>query len=468
MFLAQNQGIGIRQGQGQRLGLSVAMRQSLEVLKMPQQELGAYLAAQIDENPLLELGLVRKEEVEGEPFNPSLPDEPDMEEVKWEGLFAYGAGRNDDGKGRGPVLDLERLAVPLEESYRINLHHQLGTMAMPEYQRWLCGYLVDCLDRRGYLAFQLEDIASETGAPAFEVEQALYLLQSLTPTGTAARSLSECLILQLAQGPHFYGETVRLVKEGLPLLARNDYKGLATLLKCSEGEAAYYAAVIRGLNPIPSQGYGDEETRGAALPDAMVKEVGGRLVVEINGQGLPPLALNEQYLSLMGQSCDKETQNYLQAQKQRAEALMGAVKERGSTLGRVVATVAEAQWVFFTGRGGLVPMTLADIAERLGMHPSTISRAVQDKVIVCPKGTVPLKQLFTAALPTKNHGWVSSAVVKSRIELFIKAEDSRRPLSDEGLRQALAAAGMEVSRRTVAKYRCALGIEKASLRRRRG
>lgn len=465
----------LMQRQEQKQILSQSQRQSLEILQMPVLELQEYLQDRALENPLLELEL---------PQELHLPDpaehtaeEGSGEADRWEAtgsevaaVWDLPAGEEQSSWGRGGDGEWDRMAALADpadrgESLAQALHEQLLRMPrLTDELRRLADYLADCLNENGFLEFALEDLAAEQGVSVFQMEQALYLLQSLQPAGVAARTLPECLVLQLAQTKDFNEHTVRLVREGLELLAKNNMTAIARLLECSPAQAQAAAKAVRALNPRPAQGYGTGPL-AYQIPEAVFRRENGQVVIELERRLAPRLQLNEQNCSLLQQSDTPEAKAYLKERRAEAQQLLRAVAERESTLVRLLRQLAQDQQDFFLQGGPLKPMTLTRMAQSLGLSLSTVSRAVQGKTLQFEGKSLPLKRFFSAGVPVEG-GQVSSESIKRQLLRFVQAEDPAKPLSDEALRAALEAVNLPVARRTVAKYREELGIPSSSARRR--
>ncbi len=463
------------QSQQQKLVLNHQMRLSLKVLRMPIWELREYLAQEINENPVLEPDGGFADEAD-ERFAALTLEKPAAEALHPEEEALTGTDtrvsmRGDDMPGWESFsgegsLDPGQLHRNKGQGFRESLLEQLAVMSLAEDFEPLCAYVVECLDRRGYLDVPLEDIAGETGRELFEVTQALYAVQSLLPTGVGARDLQECLILQLVEGPDFCANTITLVKCGLELLARRDTKAIAKLLGCGEAETMDAVRAVLALNPIPSRGYDTGEDIVHVIPDALVEKDGEGYSIILNRSILPKVSIDAEGLARMAEAVDKQTKQYLRERQQSARMLAGAVEERYTTLHRLLAAIVKRQPQFFADGKSLQPMTLADMAEELGVHVSTVSRTVQDKAIVCAAGTVPLKSLFSGGIRSRHSGDViSAAVIREKLRKCIESEDKARPLSDEDLKHALEAMGISASRRAIAKYREGMGIPASSRRR---
>lgn len=463
------------QQQEQKQVLSQSQRHSLEILQMPVLELQEFLQEKALDNPLLDLEL---------PQELHLPDPADQtaeerrgETDRWEATGSESAAVWDlpagEGLGswnRGGDGDWDPMATLTDpadrgESLAQALHEQLLHLpGLTDGLRRLADYLADCLNENGFLEFRLEDLAAEQGVSVFDMEQALYVLQSLQPTGVAARTLPECLVLQLAQTRDFNEYTVRLVREGLELLAKNNMSAIARLLGCTQAQAQAAAKAVRALNPRPAQGYGTGPL-AYQIPEAVFRRENGQVSIELERRLVPRLHLNEQNCQLLQASGTPEAKTYLKERKAEAQQLLRAVDERENTLVRLLRQLAQDQREFFLQGGPLKPMTLTRMAQTLGLSLSTVSRAVQGKTLQFEGKSLPLKSFFTTAVPVEG-GTVSSESIKRQLLRFVQAEDPAKPLSDEALRAALEAVNLPVARRTVAKYREELGIPSSSARRR--
>lgn len=345
------------------------------------------------------------------------------------------------------------------------LHEQISTYHLPKITEDISRYLVDCLDARGYFEMDPADIAEILRVPHFEVMQALYFLQSLSPIGVGARSLEECLTLQLAQGPEFNEYTMHIVSNGLRLLAQNKISAIAKMLHLSVSKAQYYCDYIRSLNPIPSRGYATQEETAYIIPDAVVECSDEVISLRMNNDFVPCITVNQTYLDLLGEM-DAEAQKYIRECMSKADNLLKSIADRNKTLQRIILCVFELQPRFFRDGKCLMPMTMNEVAERLELNVSTVSRAIQGKYIICNGGTVSLRSLFTSGYVANGSDTVSSDTIKEKIRAFVAAEDTKHPLSDAKLCAALKSTGVDVARRTVAKYREELGIPSSQLRKR--
>ena len=445
------------QSLSQKLVLTQNMRQSLDCLQLSAPELSEYVQEIALSNPLLDVQSPTYYETQ-------LPSEAAPEREAPEVREADGWQGVSPGRGGDAQTDFTAYLVR-EKTFRDHLNEQIGQMKLVDDELLrLCRFLIDCLDERGYLDCPLEDLAREFDIPLFSLEQALFAVQMLDPPGVGARDLTECLTLQLAQSRSFDALALTIARDGLELLSKRDYSGLAEKLGVSVGEARAAAAKILALNPIPSRSFAGSEQIAYVAPDAVFSMQQGQLVIELNERILPRLSVNAEY-SALSASDDPEVQRYVKEKLSEAQALIKGVHTRCDTLLQLIRLIADEQHNYFCHGGELVPITMQQVAEKMGMSTSTISRAAQNKYIQFQGRTIPLRSFFTTAI--RSDAAVSSHAVKQRIRSLIQAEDPAAPLSDEALRLALSALGVEVSRRAVAKYRMAMDIPSSSQRRKR-
>lgn len=441
-----------QQQQNTALHVTQTIKESLHCLELSVFELQGYLQDAALSNPLLDLD--------------SLCKNADGIFVRWESQEKAGNWHRNGTAGE-PV-DFANRYIQIR-SFSQQLHDQVNQMQLLDRadnrQRTLCHFLVDCLDGRGYLSAPLTDIAKEIGQPLFLLEQALFTVQMLEPVGVGARDLSECLLLQLAQTPYFSPGTVRLIREGLPLLARQDSNGLRRLLKADFKESQRIVGIIRSLNPIPSRGFYTGESLPICIPEAEIFCEGGRLVVEMNPYARPHLSIYPEYLKLLQSPEHQEIHSYIREKRKEIQDLKRTVQQRWDTVSQLILALVDLQKNFFLG-GDLKPITMGQMADILGRNISTISRAVTNKAIQFSGKTILLRDLFSSSVPYKEGAPLSSAVVKKRIQQLILLEDRESPLSDEELHIQLGACGISISRRTVAKYREELQILPSFYRKR--
>ena len=440
----------LSQKQTQQQVLSAAMKQSLHILQLPLPALQDELNDIALENPMLELAS-------------STPDVPAWQEDLSGRKFERATSQHT--RDDAPLERNDENEV--QETFVSHLQRQLPQIAqhLPERYLPMCAFIIESLDRRGYLDEPIDLLAASMGVSVEDATQALYAVQTLSPIGTGARNLEECLLLQLAEGKDFNRYTLAIVREHLLLLARNDFAALARALKLSQNEARAYGQVIRSLNPIPSNGFrSHQDDNHPVIPDAVAELQGDEVIVHYNHAAIPRPAVNREYQSMLDSTEDPGVQEYLKQRLQQIYKLQQDLDKRESTLIRLIRHILTVQRSYVLGlTEAPAPLSIQEIAEALSLHPSTISRAVRDKYVTISGRTIPLKNLLSARIGKGIP--MSRDMLRLCLERLIEAEDKAHPLSDESLAAALSTMDIQISRRTVAAYREQFDIPPASRRR---
>lgn len=435
----------------QELKLTPQLLQSMEILQMNSQELLEYLGRVTEENPLLE---------QEDAHDLRSAYEELRQKASWIDGGVYGATFAHE-EGELP----ERGRVDREmESLSAFLCDQLERKRLAKPLLALAKYIAQLVDEDGYLTG--EDLAAlaELKIPQPLIDQALETVQGLDPAGVGARSLSECLLLQLARRDDVSPVVLDVAARFLPELGRRHYGAISRALAVSVEEVQAAERVIAGLDPHPGRAFQSPEPAVYVRPDIFIVELDGEWKAVLNEYYLPRISVSSYYARLLRESDEKETRAYLQQKMQQAKWLLNSLERRGGTLRRCADAILETQRPFFTGEtGALSPMSLTSLAEMVEVHPSTISRATRGKYLQCRQGTYPLRYFFSRAVSAQGP---SRQAVKQKLLALVRAEDPAHPLSDQQLCALLAQNGMEVARRTVAKYRMELGIDSAAARRR--
>lgn len=431
----------------QELRLTPQLLQSVEVLQMNSQELLDYLNRVSEENPLVE---------QSDTAELHRAYEALRQKVRW-----INGGLPEDGHG----AMMERGAADREtESLSAFLCDQLERRRLPGPLLALCRYLAELVDGDGRLSQEDIDGVAELKIPPALIRQAVETLQSLEPVGVGARSLSECLLLQLARREDASPLDMEIVRRLLPDLGKKHYGLIARELRVTQEEIRAAEKRIAALDPCPGRSFQPPEPTLYVRPDVFIAEVDGELQVILNDYYLPRVSISSYYARLLKESDDPETRAYLREKMQQARWLLSSLERRGGTLRQCAGAILEAQYAFFSGRSpDLAPMTMAALAEQLGLHPSTVSRATREKYLQCRQGTYPLRYFFSRAIGEQGP---SRQTVKLRLAELIRQEDPRRPLSDQKLSELLERQGIPIARRTVAKYRMELHLGSAAARRR--
>ena len=457
--------------QGQSLTMTPQLVQSIKLLQLSHMELSAYVEAELERNPLLH---------EGEPAadapSPTLADflraKRKSEEASPRLIPGPSPLRAESGSGaqaassghaelRPELEDTLARAASLAE----HLESQLDLATADPWIREIAEHLIHTLDEAGYLREDMAEIAETLSASREEAEAALRLIQTFEPSGVGARNLAECLKIQLRERNRL-DPAMQILLDHLHLAARQDFAALRRLCGVDQEDLADMLSEIRRLEPKPGLAFTPLHI-DVLVPDVLVRpSPEGGFRVELNPDTLPRILLNRSYYAEVAKLVrGDEDRTFLSECLQSANWLTRSLEQRAKTILRVATEIVRQQERFFReGVAALRPLTLKSVAEAIGMHESTISRVAANKAIGTPRGTFPMKYFFNAATGEGGH---SSKAVRHRIRQLIEAESSSDVLSDEAIAQKLKAEGIEVARRTVAKYREALRIPSSAARRRK-
>ena len=359
------------------------------------------------------------------------------------------------------------------ESLQSHLLWQLNLAPMTDTDRLIAATLIDCINNQGYLEESLEEVLEsfdpELDIELDEIEAVLRRLQHFEPVGVAARDLRECLLLQLRQladDTPWRSEAQRLVSDYLELLGGRDYSQLMRRLKLKEDELRQVIELIQSLNPRPGSQIESSEPE-YIVPDVIVRKDSGRWLVELNQETVPRLRVNPQYAGLVRRADTSTDNTFMRNQLQEARWFIKSLQSRNETLMKVATQIVEHQRGFLEyGEEAMKPLVLHDIAEAVGMHESTISRVTTQKYMHTPRGIFELKYFFSSHVSTAEGGECSSTAIRAIIRKLVAAENVKKPLSDSKIASMLEEQGIQVARRTVAKYRESLGIAPSSERKR--
>lgn len=466
----------LTQTQDQRLQQVLAphLRQSLEVLQAPVLELQTLIRQQLEQNPALEERLEPHETIELEsPPAPTAEEITEEELQQWlaydeawreryQRARAFGAASPEEEERHQRLL--ESLSRP--ESLQEHLLRQIAFSDASREEREIARLLIGSLNDDGYLNVTLGELSETTGISIERLEAALKLVQELDPPGIGARDLKECLALQLARRGEQGSLAARVVESHLEDLAKQRHLEIARALNVPVSEVYEAARVIQSLDPKPGRDFGGEPPV-EVVPDAAIVQTDDGYAVVLNRERLPRVRVNRQYLKLLDDpSTPPETREYVREKVRAGLALIRSLHLRQDTLGAIVREIAERQREFFErGPAGLRPMTMAQVAEKIGVHETTVSRAVAGKYVETPRGVFPLRYFFSTGYQTADGRDVAATGVKDAIRAMIEQEDPAAPLSDETIARRLAERGLSVARRTVAKYREQMGIPPSHERR---
>lgn len=447
---------GLNLTQEQKLIMTQEMQLSVKLLQMSSMELSDYVENQVSENPILDF----------EEGDKSLKNEKEASDIS--DLMKYFEA--SDYKKSSYTKDDETSPfayIACESSLTDYLLEQIGFMELRKSVKTVCKYIIESLDSRGYLSFPTEEIAKELNIDNNAIAKALEIVQSLEPSGIAARDLKECLIIQLQRKGLKDTNLYKIVNDYLEYVADNKYGFISENLNISKVKAQEYGDIIKKLEPKPSRGFYTGESTTYITPDAYIRRIGQELHVIINDSLMPKLTINNFYKEILNDNKNKEAEDYIKDKFNSALFLVKSIEHRKSTIYNVLCEIVKIQQEYFLkGKEYLKPMTLKDISEALDMHESTVSRAIREKYVDTEQGVVKIKDLFKSGVTQGVDEAISSNSVKFQIKKLIEEENKEKPLSDQELCDILVAKGMNIKRRTVAKYREELGFKSSSKRKR--
>jgi RNA polymerase sigma-54 factor len=462
---------------GQQLTMTPQLQQAIKLLQLPVLELQAQVQLALESNVMLEVEdeesqeLTPLEQEQAVDQAPDADEGPREEEVSVEMVDPWDDTSTPAGEKRTNDDDDRPLEFADEAERDLHQHliWQLETSPLDPRQVWIGEAIIDALNDDGYLTESLADILASltTDLPVTmdEVEQILAYVQTFDPAGIGARSVSECLCLQLSQlEPETPGRdlALRLAQDHLQDVADRDVATLRRALEVDEEALQEAMALIQGCQPRPGSAFQSSQPE-YIVPDVFVKRTASGWAVEINPASVPRLRVNQSYAGVVARSADYAT---LRAQLQEARWLIRSLEIRRETLLKVARTIVQRQSAFLEkGDEAMEPMILRDVAEAVSMHESTISRVTTGKYMHTPRGIFEFRYFFSSHVAGTDGGDVSSVAIRARIRRLIADEDGARPLSDAQLAELLASEGIKVARRTVAKYRESLGLASSSERR---
>lgn len=461
-----------------KLVMTPQLRQAIKILQLPRGELDALVYEELAENPVL---AVEQGEEEVSPAEAGvMGDEPPLdlqpekptpsEDIDWRSyLESYNDempslpawGDEDVDEERQNLIENQPNRT---ESLGEHLAWQLRFRNLTEAEKQIALIIIGNLDVDGYLQDSIEEIAENSGASVEDVQRVLRIIQECDPAGVGARDLQECLLLQLRnqglENPTINDPILslagKIVQAHLPALEVRRFDRLAKDLGVTVEEVSQAVKLISSLDPKPARDYGEGEIR-YVTEDVYVHKVGEEWVVTLNEEGLPRLKVSASYRRLLAEG--GEAKDYIQEKLRAAAWLIKSIHQRQRTLLLVAQSLAKFQQDFLTyGVSHMRPLVLRDVAEDVGIHESTVSRAIANKYIATPRGIYPLKKFFTTGLKGRQGQDVAAESVKERIREMINTEDPTHPLSDEEIAKALSRDDVTIARRTVAKYRESMNI----------
>src|SRR6476661_6614142 len=460
----------------QKLILTPSLQQAIKLLPMSTLELADLLNQEVVENPLLEevpteeLAAVEQTPQEKEGGEDKTKEKSDpWDDADYE--YFFGDYLDDGYRPRAPqeVKELPPIENTLSTSSSLSDHlmWQLSMQTDDPLTREIGTAIVGNLDDDGALVASLEELASMGPWPAADVERALRLVQSFDPTGVAARDLQECLLLQLRHLGLENTPTEKIVTEHLRLLQNHQVPEIARKMAMSIEDLKEHIEIIRHLDPKPGSRYNPSQSQ-YVIPDVYVVKVEDQYVAMLNEDGLPQMRISPVYRRLLDKSAENtdETRAYVKDKFRSALWLIKSVEQRQKTIHKVATSIINFQRDFLDhGIEHLRPLVLRDVANDIGMHESTVSRVVTNKYMHTPQGVFEMKYFFHSGIASSYGEAVSSVTIKQRIRKIIEQEDARKPLSDSKIVSILQREGLELARRTIAKYREELKIPTTNQRK---
>jgi RNA polymerase sigma-54 factor len=470
--VAQDQRLELRLSQ--KLILTPQLQQSIKLLQLPLLELSQDINQELMSNPMLEESAERDTDERSEqttaPEEEAFRNRAEEIEAPLEKIFGfttdnYFEDRESDGRDFGYFNeDTEETLTPFERNRnRTDLYEhllwQLRLSTVSEKVGRTAEIIINNLNSDGYLQASLEEITQLAEVDMETAEEALMLVQTLDPPGVSARTIQECLLLQL-EPLNLKGTLVEdILTTGFNELEKKKYKQLASKLKTSVEEIFAAVKIIEGLEPRPGRNYSSEESVHIT-PDVFIEESEGKFIITLNDEGIPKLRLSNYYRKLLAnkKSLGPEEKQFLEDKLRSAVWLLRSLDQRNKTIYKVTESILKFQDDFFRkGFKYLKPLNLRDVAEDLGMHESTISRVTSNKYLQCPHGLLNFKYFFSNAVATDT-GSMSSSTVKDMIKQIISREDTANPMNDQKIVDILTSKGISIARRTAAKYREELKI----------
>ncbi|EFM5400582.1 RNA polymerase sigma-54 factor (sigma-N) [Escherichia coli] len=471
---------GLQLRLSQQLAMTPQLQQAIRLLQLSTLELQQELQQALESNPLLEQ-IDTHEEIDTRETQDSetldtadaleqkeMPEELPLD-ASWDTIYTAGTPSGTSGD----YIDDELPVYQGETTQTLQdyLMWQVELTPFSDTDRAIATSIVDAVDDTGYLTVPLEDILESMGDEEIdidEVEAVLKRIQRFDPVGVAAKDLRDCLLIQLSQFDKttpWLEEARLIISDHLDLLANHDFRTLMRVTRLKEDVLKEAVNLIQSLDPRPGQSIQTGEPE-YVIPDVLVRKHNGHWTVELNSDSIPRLQINQHYASMCNNARNDGDSQFIRSNLQDAKWLIKSLESRNDTLLRVSRCIVEQQQAFFEqGEEYMKPMILADIAQAVEMHESTISRVTTQKYLHSPRGIFELKYFFSSHVNTEGGGEASSTAIRALVKKLIAAENPAKPLSDSKLTSLLSEQGIMVARRTVAKYRESLSIPPSNQRK---
>lgn len=465
----------------QALRMTPQLQQAIKLLQLSRLELETEIRKELVENPVLEEGMleVSNEDVVKESETPQqdqdMQDPRKQDEMDWDNYFDNQQKTRETNFARNndEIMNYENI-IASKETLHDHLMWQAGLYGFNEEELKQATVIIEYINDDGYLKTPLENIASDEGFDAIELEETLKLIQEFDPPGVGARDLKECLLIQAKHLQEDTHDFVHLIENHMHDLEKKNYPGIAKTMNITVDEVVDMCKIINTMEPKPGRIFASNDTH-YVTPDVYVYKVGEEYVVSLNEDGLPKLRISNFYKNMMAQETKDgekkggkkdEAQDYVQEKLRSAVWLIKSIHQRQRTIYKVAESIVKHQQEFFEkGPAFIKPMILRDIANDIEMHESTVSRVTTAKYMHTPQGIFELKYFFNSGISKTGGGSLASESVKLKIKDLVDNEDPKKPLSDQKIVDLLKKDGIEIARRTVAKYRDVLKILPSSKRK---
>lgn len=464
----------------QNLVITPQLQQAIKLLQMSRLELESSVRSELEENPILEEAEILKgedlqrtkeaaAEVDGgESADATTQDPKKQDEFEWETYFEANQKPPQTGSGGGSeeIMNYENVISTTQSLYD-HLLWQVKMSGFSEEEEIAAEVLISAIDEDGYLKVPLDELAKEEDVDQSLLEDTLTLVHEFDPPGVGARDLKECLLIQAKHLEEDTNDLVSLINNHLKDLEKKNYEAIAKAMNLDLEDVIEMCKIIYAMDPKPGRKYMTDDTQ-YVTPDVYVYKVGDDFVVSLNEDGLPRLKISNFYKNMLkgAKAGADKTQDYIQEKLRSAVWLIKSIHQRQRTIHKVADSIVKHQREFFEkGPAHLKPMVLRDIANDIGMHESTVSRVTTAKYMHTPQGIYELKYFFNSGISSSDGNDMASESVKLRIKELISKEDTKSPLSDQKLVEMLKAEGIQIARRTVAKYRDLLKILPSSQRK---
>ena len=476
------------QRQTQKLILSPQMQQAIKLLQLPLQQLQQVIRQEMMQNPVLEEELLEeeaqeetqeaaqeREREEGDEAPREDHDELNFEEEfnrlakiddEWKEYFKQSGSYRKYSEEDEEKRRFLEASVVKPETLQENLLNQIGLALLEEDQKKICETIIGNIDDNGYLQIGVEEIARQLEIPPDRVEAMLALIQTLSPVGVGARNLRECLLIQLTRLGKKESLAYRIVDEHLDEIGVKKYRQVARAIKVSPLQVQKAAELLATLEPKPGRLFSSEPEQ-YITPDAFVEKDGAEFKVILNDDRVPHLRISNLYRQMIGNpEVEKATKSYIREKIKGGQWLLRNIQQRQQTIYNIATEIVKKQHDFFEdGVPSLKPLTMQEVADSLGIHESTVSRAIAGKYLQTPHGLYDMKYFFSTGIESAGGGSVSVTNIKIMLRHLCAQEDPKNPLSDQQVIERLKEKGITLARRTITKYRKELHIPSSNMRR---